>query len=80
MGGLAGRVVCVVDDFPWVHRASADALLFAARRLGTERIAMLFAVRGDMLAKGIPLTVDVGGLDESAAAELLESRDGSPPA
>ncbi|MFC7590771.1 LuxR C-terminal-related transcriptional regulator [Nonomuraea antimicrobica] len=69
-------LICVVDDFQWVDRASADALLFAARRLGTERIAMLFAVRGDAAVKGVPLTVDVRGLSESAAAELLESRCG----
>ncbi|WP_460339524.1 AAA family ATPase [Actinoallomurus acanthiterrae] len=73
-------LICVVDDFQWVDRASADALLFAARRLGTERIAMLFAVRGDVPVKGVPLTVDVRGLPESAAAELLESRHGVLPA
>lgn len=73
-------LICVVDDFQWVDRASADALLFAARRLGTERIAMLFAVRGDMPVKGVPVTVDVRGLPESAAAELLESRHGPVPA
>ncbi|MEV5707934.1 AAA family ATPase [Actinoallomurus sp. NPDC052274] len=73
-------LICVVDDLQWVDRASADALLFAARRLGTERIAMLFAVRGDAPVKGVPLTVDVRGLPESAAAELLESRHGVLPA
>ncbi|WP_433351804.1 LuxR C-terminal-related transcriptional regulator [Microtetraspora malaysiensis] len=73
-------LMCVVDDFQWVDRASADALLFAARRLGTERIAMLFAVRGEAPVKGVPLTVDVRGLSESAAAELLESRHGVLPA
>ncbi|MEV1249565.1 LuxR C-terminal-related transcriptional regulator [Nonomuraea sp. NPDC049750] len=73
-------LICVVDDFQWVDRASADALLFAARRLGTERIAMLFAVRGDAPVKGVPLTMDVRGLSESAAAELLESRCGVLPA
>ncbi|MFF0249612.1 AAA family ATPase [Streptosporangium sandarakinum] len=73
-------LVCVIDDFQWVDRASADALLFAARRLGTERIAMLFAVRGEAPVKGVPLTVDVRGLAESAAAELLESRHGTLPA
>lgn len=72
-------LVCVVDDFQWVDRASADALLFAARRLGTERIAMLFAVRGDAPVKGVPLTVDVRGLPGAAAAEMLESRHGVPP-
>ncbi|GII64875.1 transcriptional regulator [Sphaerisporangium krabiense] len=69
-------LICVVDDFQWVDRASADALLFAARRLGTERVAMLLAVRGDAPVKGVPLTVDVRGLPEPAAAELLESRHG----
>ncbi|NYI03948.1 helix-turn-helix transcriptional regulator [Allostreptomyces psammosilenae] len=72
-------LLCVVDDFQWVDRASADALLFAARRLGTERVAMLFAVRGDAPVKGVPLTVDVGGLPGSAAAEMLKSRYGVRP-
>ncbi|PZG16141.1 ATP-binding protein [Nonomuraea aridisoli] len=65
-------LVCVVDDFQWVDRASADALLFAARRLGTERIAMLLAVRGDLPVKGVP-SLEVGGLPEPAAAELLDA-------
>ncbi|MFE2017435.1 AAA family ATPase [Streptomyces sp. NPDC059499] len=73
-------LICVVDDFQWVDRASADALLFAARRLGTERIAMFLAVRGDAPVKGVPSTVGVRGLPEDAAAELLESRHGLPAA
>ncbi|MEV7956243.1 LuxR family transcriptional regulator [Streptomyces sp. NPDC088141] len=72
-------LLCVVDDFQWTDRASADALLFAARRLGTEKIAMLFAVRGDAPVKGVPLTVEVRGLSGGAAAEMLESRWGVPP-
>ncbi|MEV4357416.1 AAA family ATPase [Nonomuraea sp. NPDC049625] len=70
-------LVCVVDDFQWVDRASADALLFAARRLGTERIAMLLAVRGDAPVKGVP-PLRLGGLPEPAAAELLDAA--MPPA
>ncbi|GGL12267.1 transcriptional regulator [Planomonospora parontospora subsp. antibiotica] len=73
-------LICLVDDFQWVDRASADALLFAARRLGTERIAMLLAVRGDAPVKGVSSTVDVRGLTEAAAAELLESLYGALPA
>lgn len=65
-------LICVVDDFQWADRASADALLFAARRLGTERIAMLFAVRGDAPVTGVTSTVGVRGLPEDAAAELLD--------
>ncbi|NUS83551.1 MAG: ATP-binding protein, partial [Streptomyces sp.] len=72
-------LICVVDDFQWVDPASADALLFAARRLRTERIAMLFAVRGDAPVKGVPLTVDVPGLPGAVAVEMLESRHGVPP-
>ncbi|MFG3706618.1 AAA family ATPase [Micromonospora sp. NPDC047670] len=73
-------LVCVIDDFQWVDRASADALLFAARRLGTENIAMLFAVRGDAPVKGVPRTVQVNGLPAAAAAEMLASRSGVRPA
>lgn len=72
-------LVCVVDDFQWVDRASADALLFAARRLATERVAMLLAVRGDAVVKGVPLTVEVRGLAETAADELLAARHGALP-
>ncbi|MFF2377748.1 LuxR C-terminal-related transcriptional regulator [Streptomyces xiamenensis] len=71
-------LICLIDDFQWVDRASAHALLFAARRLGTERIALLFAVRGDAPVPGVPLTVEVRGLPDAAAAELLRSRDGVP--
>ncbi|WP_344618429.1 ATP-binding protein, partial [Dactylosporangium salmoneum] len=66
-------LVCVVDDFQWMDRASADALLFAARRLATERIAMLLAVRGDAPVAGVPRTIAVRGLPDDAAAELLRA-------
>ncbi|WP_143737521.1 helix-turn-helix transcriptional regulator [Microbispora sp. GKU 823] len=65
-------LICVVDDFQWVDRPSADALLFAARRLGTEPIAMPLAVRGDMPVKGLP-SLEIAGLAEPAAAELLDA-------
>ncbi|KAB8181187.1 helix-turn-helix transcriptional regulator [Microbispora catharanthi] len=65
-------LICVVDDFQWVDRPSADALLFAARRLGTEPIAMPLAVRGDTPVKGLP-ALEIAGLAEPAAAELLDA-------
>ncbi|MEU6792630.1 LuxR family transcriptional regulator [Nonomuraea wenchangensis] len=65
-------LLCLVDDVQWVDRASADALLFAARRLRTERVAVLFSVRGDALLKGVP-ELRVGGLDEESCAALLAS-------
>ena len=38
-------VLVLVDDAQWVDRASADALVFAARRLQAERAAVLVAAR-----------------------------------
>jgi DNA-binding CsgD family transcriptional regulator len=40
-------LVCLVDDAQWLDHASADALLFAARRLEADPIALLFAARDD---------------------------------
>ena len=38
-------LLCVVDDAHWLDQASAEALVFAARRLDYDSVAMLFAVR-----------------------------------
>ncbi|MGN9837313.1 LuxR C-terminal-related transcriptional regulator [Nonomuraea sp. H19] len=67
-----GGLLCLVDDVQWFDRASADALLFAARRLRTEGIAILLAVRGDAVLKGVP-ELRVGGLDGASAALLLDA-------
>src|SRR3712207_723001 len=40
-------LLCLVDDAHWLDVASADALVFAARRLQAEPVAMLFAARGE---------------------------------
>jgi AAA ATPase domain len=67
-------VLCVVDDAQWVDRPSADALVFTARRLRTERLAMLFGVReGEMRrfeAAGLA-ELPLAGLDPQAAAAVL---------
>ena len=70
-GGGSG-VLCLIDDFQWFDRASADAVLFAVRRLATERVAVLIAVRdgGDRPVRDVP-ELRVGGLDAAGAAELL---------
>jgi DNA-binding CsgD family transcriptional regulator len=66
-------LVCVVDDAQWLDQASAQALAFAARRLATESVLMLFAARepGAELG-GLPELV-VQGLAAADARELLDS-------
>jgi DNA-binding CsgD family transcriptional regulator len=64
-------LLCVVDDAQWLDRASADALLFAARRLDSESIVLLLCARaGALTAAGLP-ELTLKGLSAQAAAELL---------
>ena len=67
-----GPVLCLVDDADLVDAASADALVFAARRLQAEGIAMLFAAHDDAAfpAPGIP-EPRLGGLPREEALQLL---------
>src|SRR5437588_8293283 len=48
-------LVCVVDDAQWLDRASAQALVFVARRLLAESVALVFVTReaGDEF-EGLP--------------------------
>jgi DNA-binding CsgD family transcriptional regulator len=76
-------LLCVVDDAHWLDSASADALLFAARQLSADPVAMVFAARtGDtagraFTAPGLP-TLELRGLDDTAARQLLDERGGDP--
>jgi DNA-binding CsgD family transcriptional regulator len=83
IGERDGYVVCVVDDAQWLDSASADALLFAARQLSVDPVAVVFAARTgdpgapDFAPAGLPV-LQLGGLDDSAARQLLEQRTGGP--
>jgi hypothetical protein len=72
-------VVCVVDDAHWLDPATAGALLFCARRLGVDRVAMVFAARdgvwGSFDPQGLPEMV-LRGLDPGDSRVLLEERLG----
>lgn len=76
-------VLCVVDDAHWLDPASAAALLFCARRLGADRVAMVFAARevADAVFEAPGLSeVTLRGLDDEAARALLAARLGGDPA
>jgi DNA-binding CsgD family transcriptional regulator len=66
-------LLCVVDDEQWLDRASAQALGFAARRLGADPVGLVFAARqpGEELT-GLP-ELPVEGLRDDDARALLES-------
>ncbi len=67
-------LVCVVDDAHWLDAASTDALLFAARRLDADRVAMIFAARDTddhaFTPDGVP-ALHVRGLDAPSVRALL---------
>ncbi len=65
-------LACVVDDAQWLDRASRQVVVFAARRLLTERVALICAVRpgtGQDLTE-MP-TLEICGLHEADARTLL---------
>lgn len=67
-------VLVLIDDAHWIDRSSADALLFAFRRLLADPIAVLLSVREgeESLRDGADLDVhQLTGLDRAATAELL---------
>ncbi|MFE3189870.1 LuxR C-terminal-related transcriptional regulator [Nocardia sp. NPDC059240] len=67
-----GPVLCVIDDVQWLDPMSAEALRFAARRLGTESIVMLFASRTRCLP-GIA-ELHLPPLDDASSERLLQER------
>lgn len=67
-------VLCVIDDAQWLDRASLQTLAFVTRRLGSEPVAMLFAVRDGAEGElaGLP-GLTVRGLRAADAGALLDS-------
>jgi hypothetical protein len=73
----AGPVLVVVDDLPWLDRASAVVLGVVARRLAGSRVGFLAVSRsgedGFFDRGGLPVH-EVLALSEAAAAELVGDR------
>lgn len=66
-------VLVVVDDLQWLDHESAAAILFAARRLGPDPVAFLFAARtvsATGAARDLPV-LRIPGLTDSAASRLV---------
>ena len=76
LAGEASRtpLLIVVDDVQWVDRESAEALAFAARRLGHDRAALVMTHR-DGTTPPVPLddfeVIVLGGLEPESARALL---------
>jgi len=73
-------LLVIVDDLPWLDRASAVVLGFVARRLGGSRVGFLGAYRsgeGTFFERGGVPHHDVQPLDTTAAAALIQARSPS---
>jgi DNA-binding CsgD family transcriptional regulator len=73
-------ILVVVDDAHWLDDASAAALLFIARRLQQEPVALLFGAReGDVRAfdAGDLPALHLAGLDLQAVTALLRDETGA---
>jgi tetratricopeptide (TPR) repeat protein len=67
----------VVDDLQWLDAPSAEAVLFVARRLGPDRVAVVLGARtgesGRLDLAGLD-EIRLDGLDPASSLELLRSR------
>ena len=74
-------LLIVVDDAQWLDRESVAALVFVARRLQADRIALVFAARESLeigaTFQGIP-DLWVSGLDKDFARNLLTASVSNP--
>ncbi|MFI6585476.1 AAA family ATPase [Embleya sp. NPDC050493] len=76
LGELADEqpLLVLVDDAHWLDQETADALLFAARRLAAEPVAIVFAARdgsADFDAPGLPVH-RLEPLGDDAGSALLD--------
>jgi DNA-binding CsgD family transcriptional regulator len=70
-------LIVIIDDLPWLDRASAGVLSFVARRLEGSHVGLLGAFRSgeeDFFGRaGLP-ELELLRLDEGAAGQLLDAR------
>ncbi|MBB5957500.1 DNA-binding CsgD family transcriptional regulator [Saccharothrix tamanrassetensis] len=77
-----GPVLCLVDDAHWLDPGSADALVFAARRLEAEGVVVIFAARDlhapPFPAPGLP-ELRLTGLSTEDSTALLDEHAADLP-
>ena len=76
-------VLVVIDDLQWFDRPSAGAVVFAARRLLADAVAVILAVRLDepSAADGAGLPeIELAGLGPEPARELVAAHAARPVA
>ena len=66
-------LICVIDEAHWLDQASRQALGFAARRLTTEPLLVLFAAPEPITELADLPTMALGGLRDADARDLLAS-------
>lgn len=75
-------MLCVIDDAQWLDEPSLAALLFAARRIDDDGIALLLGVRefaADRIARTGLRDLALEGLGAQDAAALLHEHTSVPP-
>jgi DNA-binding CsgD family transcriptional regulator len=80
LSGMAGErpLICLVDDGQWLDQASAQALGFVARRLAMDPVGVVFAAREPSAdLAGLP-ELEITGLRDDDARELLDSALAGP--
>ena len=65
----ASPILAIVDDAQWLDRPSQDALAFVARRLGSDPVGMLLAVRDEVSSP-----FEIAGVDELTLSPLPDGR------
>jgi DNA-binding CsgD family transcriptional regulator len=75
LAARSGPVLCRVDDAQWLDRVTLEALAFAARRVGNERLAIVFAARTLAPLTGIP-HLRLPPLDDDASLRILQDAVG----
>ena len=66
-------LLCLIDDLQWIDRASAQVLVFVARRLVAESVALILATRNLNPDLSAMPSMQVKGLNEADARALLNA-------